>query len=337
VPASGEQQGEQAARTLRDSSAPRPVDPLVSLVVPVLDEEGCVDELARRVAAVMTAHATRYELLFVDDGSRDRTPERIAEVQRRDANVRTIRFTRSFGHQAALAAGLRYARGDAVVTLDGDLQHPPERVPELLAAWRAGSDVVHTVRRLPPGVQRSLKERGGRAFYRVMNAVARVPVVSAGADFRLLDRRVVDAFNTLEEHFVFLRGLIPWFGFRESSLEYEVAPRFAGRSKYRLTPMLRLAFDGIFAFSVLPLRLITLLGLLTTLAGVGYGVFSLVRYFSGRIPEAGWTSLAVLVLVFGGVQMLAIGILSEYVGRTYEEVKRRPRYVIDSIRGCDPP
>ena len=318
-------------------NAPRPPDPLVSIVVPVLDEEGCVDELARRVAAVMAAQGARYELLFVDDGSRDRTPERIEEARRRDACVRTIRFTRSFGHQAALAAGLCYARGDAVVTLDGDLQHPPELIPDLLAAWRAGSDVVHTVRLLPPGAHRSLKERGGRAFYRVMNTVARVPVVSAGADFRLLDRRVVQAFNALQEHFVFLRGLIPWFGFRESSVEYEVAPRFAGRSKYRLTPMLRLAFDGIFAFSVLPLRLITLLGLLTTLAGLGYGVFWLAAYFGGRIQEAGWTSLVVLVLLFGGVQMLSIGILSEYVGRTYEEVKRRPRYVIDSMRGCDPP
>jgi dolichol-phosphate mannosyltransferase len=317
-------------------NAERTPDPLVSLVVPVLDEEGCIAELAKRVEAVMSAQGARYELLFVDDGSRDATPARIAALQHRDASVRTIRFTRSFGHQAALSAGLRYARGDVVVTLDGDLQHPPELLPELLAAWRAGSDVVHTHRRLPPGARHGLKERSGRAFYRLMNALARVPVQPAGADFRLLDRRVVDAFNELEEHFVFLRGLIPWFGFSEQSVEYEVAPRFAGRSKYRLTPMLRLALDGIFAFSVVPLRLISLLGLLTTLAGVGYGVFWLAAYVTGHIPEAGWTSLVGLVLVFGGVQLLSIGILSEYVGRTYEEVKRRPRYVIDYVRGCDP-
>ncbi len=316
-------------------SPARPDHPLVSSVVPVLDEEGCVEELARRVHEVMSKRSERHELLFVDDGSRDRTSERILALQQRDPRVGTIRFTRCFGHQAALAAGLRYARGDAVISMDGDLQHPPELLPELLSAWHAGSDVVHTVRRLPPGARSDAKERSGRAFYRVLSALTRVPVVPAGADFRLLDRRVVDAFNALEEHFVFLRGLIPWFGFRESSVAYEAEPRFAGRSKYRLSPMLRLALDGIFAFSVLPLRAITGLGLLTTLAGVLYGVFWLAAYFSGRIGEAGWTSLVVLVLVFGGAQLLSIGILSEYVGRIYEEVKRRPRYVIDYVRGSD--
>jgi dolichol-phosphate mannosyltransferase len=178
-------------------SAPRPAHALVSVVVPVLDEEECIEELARRVRDVMTTQGVAHELLFVDDGSRDRTPERIEALCRSDPRVRTIRFTRSFGHQAALAAGLRYARGDAVISMDGDLQHPPELLPELLAAWRAGSDVVHTVRRLPPGARRGAKERAGRAFYRTMNAVARIPVVPAGADFRLLDRRVVDAFNAL--------------------------------------------------------------------------------------------------------------------------------------------
>jgi dolichol-phosphate mannosyltransferase len=317
-------------------SAGRPPDPLISVVVPVLDEEGCVDELVRRVTGVLRAQGTRYELLFVDDGSRDATPQHIAAAQQRDENLRTIRFTRSFGHQAALCAGLRYARGDAVITMDGDLQHPPELLPRLIEDWRQGSDVVHTIRCLPSGARRSAKERSGSAFYRLMNKLARVPVVPAGADFRLLDRRVVEAFNQLQEHFVFLRGLIPWFGFRETQVEYTAGERFAGHSKYRLTPMLRLALDGIFAFSVIPLRLITLLGVLTTLSGIGYGVFWLAAYFSGRIGEAGWTSLIVLVLVFGGVQLLSIGVLSEYVGRTYEEVKRRPRYVIDYVRGCDP-
>ena len=318
-------------------SETRPGDPLVTLVVPVLDEEPCVGELARRVRHALGAAEARYELLFVDDGSRDGTPQRIAELQREDPAVQLIRFTRSFGHQAALTAGLRHARGDVVVTLDGDLQHPPEVVPELLAAWAAGADVVHTVRRLPSGARRGWKERSGRAFYGLMNRLARVPVVPAGADFRALDRRVVDAFNELEEHFVFVRGLVPWLGFAESQVEYEVGERFAGKTKYRLSPMLRLALDGIFAFSVVPLRLITLLGLATTVAGIGYGIYWLAAYFAGAIGEAGWTSLVVLVLVFGGVQLLSIGIVSEYVGRTYEEVKRRPRYVIDYMRGPDPP
>ncbi len=318
-------------------TAARPANPLVSVVVPVLDEEGCIDELARRVRDALAGAGARYELLFVDDGSRDRTPERIAALRAVDPRVCTIRFTRSFGHQAALAAGLRYARGDLVVTMDGDLQHPPELLPRLLEAWQGGADVVHTRRRLPPGSRRGAKERLGRAFYRAINRLSRVPIQPAGADFRLLDRRVVDAFNRFDEHFVFVRGLVPWLGFREEAEEYEVGARFAGRSKYRLSPMLRLALDGIVAFSVLPLRLITLLGVATTLAGLAYGLYWLVAFFAGRVEEPGLTSIVVLLLLFGGVQLLSLGIVSEYVGRTYEEVKRRPRYVIDSVRGIDAP
>jgi dolichol-phosphate mannosyltransferase len=319
------------------AAASRPDDPLLSIVIPVLDEEACLEELMQRLVAVLEDTGMRHEIVFVDDGSRDGTPRIVAGLQSANSAVRLVRFTRSFGHQAALAAGLRFARGDAVVTMDGDLQHPPERIPDLVKAWRKGADVVHTVRQLPPGARRDAKERAGRVFYRLMATLTRVPIVPAGADFRLLDRRTVDAFNALEEHFVFIRGLVPWLGFREETLEFEVDRRFSGHSKYRLRPMLRLALDGIFAFSVLPLRLITVLGLLTTLAGVGYGIFWLASYFSGSIEEAGWTSLVVLVLVFGGVQLLSLGIVSEYVGRTYEEVKRRPRYVIDYVRGPEPP
>jgi glycosyltransferase involved in cell wall biosynthesis len=314
-------------------SSPRPGDPLVSIVVPVLDEQDCVAELARRVRKTVTAEGVRHELLFVDDGSRDATAAAIASLQQNDPAIRVIRFTRRFGHQAALTAGLRHAGGEVVITMDGDLQHPPEVLPRLLAAWAAGADVVHTRRQLPPGARRGWKERTGNRFYRLMNSVSRVPVIPSGADFRLLDRRVVDAFNGLEEHFVFVRGLVPWLGFAESVVEYEVGRRFAGRTKYRLMPMLRLALDGIFAFSVIPLRLITLLGLATTLIGVSYGIYWLFGYLTGRITEAGWTSVVGLLLMFGGVQLLSIGVLAEYVGRVYEEVKRRPRYVIDYMRG----
>jgi dolichol-phosphate mannosyltransferase len=275
---------------------PRPDPPHISIVVPVLDEEDCVEELARRVRDAMDGSDARYEILFVDDGSRDRTPERIAELHKADpATVRTIRFTRSFGHQAALAAGLRHARGDAVVTMDGDLQHPPEFLPTLIDAWRGGADVVNTV------------------------------------------RRAVDAFNGLEERSIYARGLIPWLGFPDARVEYEVGDRYAGRSKYGLWPMLRLALDGIFSFSVLPLRLITILGLVTTLFGVGFGIFALLAQLTGGVVASGWTSVVVLILVFGGVQLLSVGILSEYVGRVYAEVKRRPRYVIESQSELDSP
>ncbi len=313
----------------------RPDNPLISIVVPVLDEEGCVDELARRIREALAAEGLGYEILFVDDGSTDRTPERIAALHAADPAVKSIRLTRSFGHQAALIAGLCHARGDAVVTMDGDLQHPPEFLSTLIKAWREGVDVVNTVRQAPVGSRGGLKERVSRLFYGVMAAFTSANVTPAAADFRLMDRRVVDAFNSLEERFVFMRGLVPWLGFSEAYYDYEVGTRFSGNSKYHLWRMFRLALDGIFSFSVIPLRLIALLGLSTTLFGIAFGIFELVSHVKGRVEFAGWRSVVVLILIFGGVQLLSLGIVSEYVGRTYEEVKRRPRYVIESLTGIE--
>jgi dolichol-phosphate mannosyltransferase len=316
------------------SASSRPTDPLVSVVVPVLDEADCVDELARRVSAAVRGASARLEILFVDDGSTDETPLRIAALRARDPSVKCIRLTRSFGHQSALLAGLRFAQGDAVVTMDGDLQHPPELLPRLLEAWRGGADVVHTIRREPADVRPGWKARTSALFYRLINKLGGVSVPPGAADFRLLDRRALDALNELSEHFAFLRGLIPWLGFPDAQIEYEAVDRFAGRSKYDLRRMLSLALDGILSFSVVPLRLIALLGLATTLVGFVYGVFALVAQLTGH-TQTGWTSLVVLVLFFGGVQLLSLGIVSEYVGRTYEEAKRRPRYVIDRIEGIE--
>ena len=310
-------------------------DPLISLVVPVLDEEDCIDEFALRAREAAQRAGVRYEILFIDDGSHDATPDRIARLRESDPNVKTIRFTRSFGHQAALAAGLRYAGGDAIVTLDGDLQHPPELLGELLARWRRGADVVHTLRCEPPERRATWKYSFGRLFHHAISLLSAVPMAAGSADFRLLDRVVVDRFNELGEHFVFVRGLIPWLGFPDARVEYQAGERFAGTTKYSPVRMMRLALNGIFSFSVLPLRLITLLGLATTLFGVLFGVFWLSAYLLGRVDASNFTSLVILILVFGGIQLLSIGILSEYVGRTYEEVKRRPRYVIDSTGGID--
>ena len=313
----------------------RSENPLVSIVVPVLDEEGCVGELVRRVRDALAGADVRFELIFVDDGSRDGTAEKIAALRRADPAVKWIRFTRSFGHQAALSAGLRHARGDAVVTMDGDLQHPPEALPTLIEAWRGGADVVNTLRRLPGGARLEWKEALGRAFYRLMGLFSAVPVVPTSAEFRLLDRRAVDALNALEEHFVFTRGLVPWLGFPETRIEYELGERFAGESKYDLWRMLRLAADGIVSFSTLPLRAIALVGLASVLFAVAFGVFTLVAHVTGHVEGSGWTTLVVLILLFGGVQLLCLGLLAEYVGRIYEEVKRRPRYVIEAADGIE--
>lgn len=315
-------------------SRPRPNDPLVSVVVPVFDEAACVEELSRRVSDVLTAEGVRFEIVFVDDGSADGTADEISQLRARDPRIKCIRFTRNFGHQAALVAGLEHASGDAVVTMDGDLQHPPEFLATLLRSWRGGADVVHAVRHTPAG-EVGWSERVGRVFYRVVPRLTGVPVVPASADFRLLDRRVVDSFNRLEEHFVFARGLVPWLGFSEERFDYEVGTRHAGRSKYGPYVMLRLALDGVLSFSVWPLRLIAILGLLTTLFGIAFGIFAVVSHFTGYVEAGGWTSVVVLILIFGGVQLLSVGLMSEYVGRIYEEVKRRPRYVVESRDGFD--
>ena len=313
----------------------RPADALLSLVVPVLDEESCIDEFARRARAAAREANVRYEIIFVDDGSRDSTPERIQALRADDPAIKSIRLTRSFGHQAALVAGLRHARGDAVVTLDGDLQHPPECIPGLVQAWRDGADVVNTGRQTSSGHRKTRKDHVSTLFYRVLSWMSAVPVVATSADFRLLDRKAVDAFNSLDEHFLFVRGLIPWLGFKDAYLPYELEERFAGKSKYDLRKQLRLGLDAIFSFSVIPLRLISMMGLATTLFGVAFGIFWLVSYSLGRVEGGGGTSIVILILIFGGVQLLSLGIVSEYIGRTYEEVKRRPRYVIDSTSGVD--
>jgi glycosyltransferase involved in cell wall biosynthesis len=289
----------------------------------------------RRTRASAEAAGVRYEIIFVDDGSTDATPLRIDEQHEADAAVKTVRFTRSFGHQAALSAGLEYASGDAVITMDGDLQHPPEVMSDLVKSWRAGADVVYTERRLPARYQNTLKARFSRLFYQAQTRLTNLPPEASNADFRLMDRRAVENYNRLTEHFVFVRGLVPWLGFAADRIEYEVEDRFAGDPKFTPRQMVRLALDGIFSFTVIPLRLITLLGLFTTFLGVCYATFALASFALGYTDKTGWTSLVVLVLLFGGVQLMSLGIVSEYIGRIYEEVKGRPRYVIDSLSGFE--
>jgi dolichol-phosphate mannosyltransferase len=296
-------------------------------VVPVYNEEACVAEMARRIHTVFDSIPdTDYELIFVDDGSSDATMQRIRECARVDERVRFISFSRNFGHQHALAAGIDHAFGDAVVTLDGDLQHPPELIPSLAAHWRGGDDVVYTIRESNEG--HALKELISRTFYWSMRKLTGVRVPTGGADFRLIDRRVADYLRQCREQAVFVRGLVPWLGFRSRGIPYHAQERFGGETKYLPTRMIRFALDGVFSFSTVPLRLISLLGAVTIALGFVYGLYSvLIRLFTDQ-AVSGWTSLMIVVLVFSGTQLLSLGILSEYIGRVYEEVKHRPRYVI---------
>ncbi|HEY2773634.1 MAG TPA: glycosyltransferase family 2 protein [Candidatus Binatia bacterium] len=304
--------------------------PLLSIVVPCFNEEGCVDEMARRLHAVLDPLDCDWEAVFVDDGSSDATAARLESLAEADPRVGYLSFSRNFGHQLALLAGLARARGDAVVSLDGDLQHPPELIPTLVEHWRDGYDVVFTVREGNEG--HALKEYFSARFYKLLRRLTGVDIPTGGADFRLLDRVVTDSLLACEEHFVFVRGLVPWLGFRRKAVPYTAEERFAGDTKYVVTRMLRFALDGVFSFSTVPLRLISFLGMGTVALGILYGFYSIGVWLFTNSAVSGWTSLVVLVLVFSGTQLLSLGILSEYVGRIYEEVKRRPRYIVAASR-----
>ncbi len=284
-----------------------------------------------RLHRVFDESGTRWQVIFVNDGSTDGT---LAELQRYadlDEHVEYLSFSRNFGHQVALAAGIDHAHGDAVITLDGDLQHPPEVIPELIEQWRKGYDVVYTVRMSNRG--HGVKELFSATYYWLLRRLTGVDVPTGGADFRLIDRKVADALRSCPERSVFVRGLIPWLGFRRVGVPYDAAERFGGETKYVTRRMLRFALDGVLSFSIIPLRMIALLGALTVSLGILYGIYTLfVRIFSDRVAS-GWTSLMIVILVFSGTQLLSLGILSEYVGRIYEEVKQRPRYIVAETSG----
>lgn len=300
--------------------------PLLSIVIPCFNESGCIEEMLRRLRLALQSVSATSEIIFVDDGSDDATLETVRRASESDPTIGYLSFSRNFGHQMALLAGLSYARGDVVISLDGDLQHPPELIPRLVEHWREGYDVVYTVRESNDG--HALKEVVSSWFYSLLRRLTGVDVPTGGADFRLLDRRVVDVLLQCEETFVFVRGLVPWLGFRRKAVPYRAEERFAGTTKYVLARMLRFALDGIFSFSIVPLRMISVLGATTVALGVVYGCYSIfVRLFTDH-AASGWTSLVVLVLVFSGTQLLSLGVLSEYVGRIYEEVKRRPRFIV---------
>ena len=301
---------------------------LLSLVIPVFNEGANVGPLLERVRRVLKTLDAESEVVFVDDGSTDDTAARLAEAAAGDGSLRLLRLSRNFGHQAALVAGLAHARGMAVVTMDGDLQHPPELVTEFVAHWRAGADIVQAIRREPADAS-PLKRAGSRGFYRLLSAVSRLRVTPGAADFRLMSREAVDAFLACRERCRFNRGLVQWIGFSCREVMYDAEPRHAGRTKYSYRAMLRLAGDAVFSFSSLPLRLAGLAGVLISLAAAGYLLFVLWAYFAGR-TITGWSSTLAAVLILGGVNLVVLWILGEYVGRLYEEVKQRPIYIVRS-------
>ncbi|NDE16354.1 glycosyltransferase [bacterium] len=314
--------------------------PLLSIVVPVHNEEACVEEFLRRTQAVMAANSGMvaeavgdYEIVFVDDASSDRTYELIESAHRENSRIKCVSLSRNAGHQAALLCGIRRARGDAVIMMDGDLQHPPELIPDLVARAGAGWSVVHCVRKNPqagiPG-----KDIFSRLFYVLFNRVSPVKITPNASDFRIMDRRSVDALLSMPEVSPFLRGMVPYIGYRQCDLEFECPPRFAGEASYTLKKSMKLAFDGLFSFSTWPLRLPFLAGLMMLVAGGTYLAICTLLAISGKahlVP--GWLSLISLQLMLFAFQVLFTGIVGLYVGRIYHEVKRRPPYFVDRAIG----
>ncbi|MGB6517277.1 MAG: glycosyltransferase family 2 protein [Candidatus Cybelea sp.] len=309
--------------------------PTLSVVVPLYNEAGIVPQLLERIGGVVERLRSEYdyEIVLVNDGSTDGTAAAIRREMERRAHVVLINLSRNFGHQLAATAGLEIAAGDAVILMDGDLQDPPELIETFLRRWREGFDVVYAVRRTRPGESR-FKLFTARLFYRIIKRLTRIAIPLDAGDFRLMSRRVVDALRRSPERNRFLRGMVSWVGFNQTAIEYDRDVRYAGSTKYPLTKMMRFAMDGITSFSDIPLRFASYFGF--TVSAIAF-IYALVvigfKLFSLNPPAytPGWASTIVAVLFLGGVQLMSLGILGEYLGRVYDEVKGRPLYLISEI------
>jgi dolichol-phosphate mannosyltransferase len=305
---------------------------LLSVVAPIYNEEQTVGELHRRIAVALAE--VPFELVLVDDGSSDDTPRLLAELADTDPRVRVVTLSRNFGHQAALTAGLDHAHGDATVMIDGDLQDPPELIPQMLARWHEGFDVVYAVRQKRAGETRA-KLATARWFYRLFGRVAQVELEPDAGDFRLLDRSALDAIGSMRERSRFLRGMTSWVGFEQTSVPYERDARHAGETKYPLRKMLRFSLDAISSFSNTPLQVATLLGFVfSVVAFIGIPVAIAFRIAGEFVP--GITTVLLVVLLLGGIQLITVGIIGEYLGRVYDEVKNRPLYIVSGTRNMAP-
>jgi glycosyltransferase involved in cell wall biosynthesis len=317
----------------RDSGRWNGVDslhPTYSLVVPAHNEEGVIQELAARLSNVMDALDGDAEAILVDDGSRDRTYELMLDAALADPRIRLVKLSRNFGHQIALTAGVDVARGDAVIVLDADLQDPPEVILELAERWREGYDVVYAVREVREGETR-FKRATASAFYRAFNRISEVQVPVDAGDFRLVDRRALDVFNRMRESNRFVRGMFSWIGLRQTGVLYRRHERFAGETKYPLRKMLRFAATGVISFSAAPLRAALNLGFIVSALSFLIGIWSIVVKAGGFYNVPGWTSILVVMSFIGGIQLIVLGVIGEYIGDIHAEVKRRPLYVVAAL------
>ncbi len=303
--------------------------PLLSIVVPVFDEEGSIAETVKRLLALRAqlAHEIEVELVFVDDGSRDRSLSLLRSLAAQTASLKVISFSRNFGHQIAITAGMDLAAGDYVAVIDADLQDPPELIADMYRMALTGFDVVYGKRRSRAG-ETVFKKATAAVFYRLLNYMCDIDIPADTGDFRLMSRRAVDAFKRLRERHRFVRGMVPWLGYKAAPLEYDRVERFAGETKYSLSKMLAFGTNAILSFSSRPLTIAIRLGFLTIAAGIAGGSYMLYLKLFTNIPIPGVTAILLSIVLFSGVQILLIGVVGEYIARIFEEIKARPLYLV---------
>lgn len=307
-----------------------PTDFLLSIVVPCHNEQENLTPLYEALLAAL-ASVKRLEIILVDDGSTDNTLAQIRTMSDSDPRIRYISFTRNFGHQAAIKAGIDVSRGDCVVMLDADLQHPPSLIPDMIAQWESGFRIVYTRRQTNQGYS-LLKRLTAKVFYRMMSSFSDVAMTEDSADFRLIDKQVVEVLRPMQDNFLFLRGLLPWMGYPSTVISFAVQPRHAGKTKYSLKKMISLALNGVTSFSVRPLRIASLLGGFISFLAFLYALYAIYLRLFTTEAVPGWTSVLVAVLFIGGMQLIVIGIIGEYLGKLFMQQKNRPPYILKESR-----
>lgn len=306
-------------------------DKLVSIIVPVLNEENNIPVLYQRIKKNLKNF--KYEIIFVNDGSDDQSRKVIEKIIDVDRNVKIINLSRNFGHQIAISCGIDYAQGDAAVIIDADLQDPPEIIPAMIEKWQEGFDVVYAVRKAREG-ENVLKKLTASIFYRLMRVLSGTKIPLDTGDFRLISKKVILVLRRTREYQRFMRGLVSWVGFSQIGIEFTRGKRFSGKTKYPLFSMIKFALDGILSFSLLPLRIVSLMGIVTVAILVLLIFYSFYRTAIGQTVP-GWASTTIIILFLGSIQLISIGIIGEYLGRIYIEVKRRPLYIVDSVSGFE--
>ena len=298
----------------------------ISIVIPTYNEEGNIETIVEKLISILSNYSD-YEIIFVDDGSEDNTLKVLKKLQKQEKSIKYISFSRNFGHQFALKAGMDFSSGDCVISLDADLQHPPGLIPSLIDKWQEGYEIVYTIRNDDPKLS-FLKRKSARIFYKIINSLSNIKIDQGTADFRLLDRSVVDILININEYSLFLRGIISWLGFRSYGIHYLPGERFWGKTKYSTKKMISFAINGITSFSIKPLRISILLGSFISVASFCYGLFAILLKFFTDKAITGWTSLLISVLFIGGIQLIILGIIGEYLGKLFIQSKGRPNYII---------